>query len=507
MRHLKVLIFLLATTCSHVLAAGPAKVGFAERDISPQAGMERPGGYGKGAHQGIHDPCKARAVVFDDGERRVALVGLDVCFIWRDAVLAIREGVKDRCSIEPGNILIGASHTHSGGPMGMVQPGQFDHAEPLVQKLAYEMSSMADPVYVKQVIERTVEAIVEADAKRAEAQCGFASGIEAKAAFNRRHRMKNGLTFTHPGRGNSEALDYAGPIDPEVGVIGVWSKEGQLLGCVVNFACHATTGPSAAGKTVSADYIYYIEKAVRGVFGPDTPVVFLNGASGDVTQVDNHCPHVRPWGGSDVGREVGGRVGAEAVKVLVSMWGRTEDVPVAATSKVLKIERRRPASQRVAQAYQLVSDPNVKPDYGGDWVWAKETVLLDALLKKEPVADVEIQALQVGPAVFVAVPAEYFCQYGLDIKKGSKFPFTYPVSLANGCVGYVPTEEAFGPSGGGYETRLTAYSNLQITAGTTMARTGVELANMLTPGPVPELPKVPPANAPWSYGNVPPQVD
>jgi hypothetical protein len=134
-------------------------------------------------------------------------------------------------------------------------------------------------------------------------------------------------------------------------------------------------------------------------------------------------------------------------------------------------------------------------------------VLLDAKLQKEPVVDVEVQAVQVGPAVFLTTPAEYFCRYGLDQKAKSGFPFTFPVSLANGCVGYVPTEDAFGEGGGGYETRLTSYSNLEITAGGKMRDAGLELAQALKPGvvPVPAKP-LPFAGQPWSYGNNRPEI-
>ncbi len=72
----------------------------------------------------------------------------------------------------------------------------------------------------------------------------------------------------------------------------------------------------------------------------------------------------------------------------------------------------------------------------------------------------------------------------------------------------MPTEEAMGPNGGGYETRLTGYSNLEVSAGRQMANTGIELANKMTPGPVPLPPPVTPgAKAPWNYGNLPPELE
>src|SRR6202035_3402940 len=161
---------------------------------------------------------------------------------------------------------------------------------------------------------------------------------------------------------------------------------------------------------------------------------------------------------------VGGRVGAEAVKVLVGMsQTRVAEAPVAALQKIWNIPRRVPAPERVAAALELVKqDPKTA---GPDWVWAKETTMLDWLIASHPSVEVEVQAIQVGPVVCISDPAEYFCQYGVDLKKGSGFPMTFPVELANGDVGYVPTLEAFGPHGGGYETRLSSYSNLEITAG------------------------------------------
>ena len=488
-------------TTDQVSAGELLKVGFAERDISPKIGMEQPGGYGKSFHRTFHDPCKARAVVFDDGKSRVALVGIDALLIRRQTVESVRKAIHEKCGIAPDSVLISASHSHSSGPIGMILPGEFDHASDLVKTLAYEKSSCADPEYLKLVEDQIVAVVCRADAARQDARCGIGKGIEDKVAFNRRFRMTSGLTQTHPGKGNPNIVQVAGPTDPEVGVLGAWDTEGKFLGCIVNFACHATTNPGG----VSANYIYYLEQTIRGAMGDDAVVVFLPGASGDVTQVDNLSALI--WNsGEKEARFVGGRIGAEAIKVLYGMEPGPMG-PLAAATKVWNIKRRIPRPERVKRCLEMMQSDPAKAD-PTEWTFAKEIVLLDALLGKKPEVEVEVQAIQVGPAVFLTNPAEYFCQFGLDIKANSRFTFTFPVSLANGCVGYVPTEEALGPRGGGYETRLTSYSNLEPTAGRQMADAAVELAKKMTPGEAPERPKSPPFKQnPWTYGNVPPELD
>ncbi len=479
------------------------KAGFAERDITPEIGMEAPGGYGKSYHKSIHDACKVRASVFDDGKAKVAVVGIDALGIRRETVLKVREAIEAKAGIPAGSILIVASHSHSSGPLVWIMPGEFDHASALVKRLAYDESTCVDPKYLAKVEQALIDAVCEAHDRRVVAKAGVGKGREETVAFNRRFKMRNGLSFTHPGQGNPDIIEPAGPVDPEVGVIGAWDAKdpNKLLGCVVNFSCHATTSPGG----ISANYPHYLEKVIQGYYGKDCVVVFVAGASGDVTQVDNLSPHQNP-GGERWAQLVGGKVGAEALKVLLSMEPGTL-APVAARDKVWQIERRIPRPERVEKSLAIVEGDKSKAD-PTEWTFAKEIVMLDALLKKELAADVEVQVVQVGPAVFVSDPAEYFCEYGLQIKAGSGFPFTFPVSLANGCVGYVPTEKSFGADGGGYETRLTSYSNLEITAGNQMRDVGLELAKRLKPGPIPGRPPHPPfKNSPWSYGSVPPERD
>lgn len=483
-------------------AAGSAAVraGFAEADITPELGMEEPGGYSKRYHRSLHDPCKARVAVFDDGAKSVALVGIDALVTPRIVTVKAREAIAARTGLKPEAILIGASHSHSSGPVGMVLPGEYDFtSDPLIRKLAYELSSGADAKYLDFLTRQIVEAVVKAWASRRALLLGAGVGHEDKAAFNRRHRMKNGLTYTHPRQGNPEMLDYAGPIDPEVGVIGAWDEKGRLAGCIVNYACHATTSPGG----ISANWIYYMEKVIRGSLAEDAVVVFLQGCSGDITQVDNKSPYAMP-SGDEQARLVGGRVGAEAVKTLLSMQ-RGQLTPVDYAVENVRIARRAPAAARVAEARQVVAQ-DAKAVGATRWTFAKELLMADALARHEPAVLAEFQAIQLGPALFVSNPGETFVEIGLALKKRSRFKMTFPVELANGCVGYVATEEGLGPQGGGYETRLTSYTNLEPKAAATFVNAGVRLSQRFTPGALPVGSPAPKFTGPWDYGSVPAEV-
>ncbi len=468
--------------------------------------MERPGGYNKRYIGAIHDPLKVRAAVFGDGKEKAALIGLDTCALFPHTLNKIRNQINNKTCINPNNVIIGASHTHTGGPLFGFHPDELPDAPKLIRKLIFECTVNIDPGYESTVTEKIITALNEADSAKEEAFFSAGSGEEDNVTFNRRFKMKNGKTLTNPGQCNPDIVEPAGPIDPEVGVLGVWRKNGTLMGCVVNFTCHGTT---FNGPAVSADWIGYMERTIKGgLNAPDAVTVFLNGASGDVTQWNQQTMRkVREK--EDSSRFVGARVGAEAIKVLVSAE-RGEFHPVKVINKNIRISKRRPSPESVKKACATVDVFLNKSDTptlnNSEWVFAKERVILDYMVKIIPQNDTLLQAVQIGPAVYLSMPGEHFCASGLMVKNASPFPFTWIAGYTGGA-GYVPTAEAFSESGGGYETVLTNFSCLEIGADEIIVKNCIELTKQLTPGKVPQGPQLPAPGTPWAYGKISPELN
>ena len=111
--------------------------------------------------------------------------------------------------------------------------------------------------------------------------------------------------------------------------------------------------------------------------------------------------------------------------------------------------------------------------HGPDKVYEDSIARLAIKKESKDYQDAEIQVLKLGNTALLAVPAEYFVEYGLKIKLESPAENTYIVSCANGMIGYVPTREAF--KYGGYETTLAQWSKLAPQAGDIITEAILEL--------------------------------
>ncbi len=438
------------------------KVGFAKGDITPWIGCQIPGGFKKRVGRQVITPLYAKAVVFDDTKKSVALVQVDAVSVKIPIVRKIRDNVQREIGIPGENIMIAATHDHSGGP-----------AED-------SFESEADAEYLNFLINRVTTTVITAYQNRKDAKIASGIGNEESIAFNRRFLMKDGTHKTHPGKGNSDIINPAGPIDPAVGVIGVWDLQDNFLGCVVNYTCHCTV----IGEGFSGDYPFFLSKVIRQVMDDNSTVVFLNGACGDVTQVSNQIIR-EPEFGVKWAKRIGQILASECLKVIARMEP-TNGWNVALKSTKVELKTRQVPARILKNAQDLLSREN---ENDIEKYYAMEVILLDEMNEKESQANAEIMAISIGNCVFISVPAELFCEFGLQIKQASPYERTFVVGYANGNVGYVPTEKAMRK--GGYEIRLARHSKLTPDAGEKIVKRASSVLKALPQPPQKEKPELP----------------
>ena len=468
------------------------KAGFFECDITPSIGMERPAIYAKLHIREIHDPLKVRAVVLSDGTTTMAFAGVDILYLGNGVYERVRKAL-------PGiHILLSASHTHYGGPMGMSEAPQ--GAPDSIRRLFTEESVTSDPAYTDHLVGQITSAVKMARMRMEEVLLSFGKGNAQGISFNRGFRMKDGHRATHPGRGNPDIEAPFAPIDTEVGVLGFWRKsDASFLGCMVNFSCHGTCD----GTGATADWPGQMVRTIRAVMGESAGIVYLYGCAGDITQIDNLSLNPNQ-SGPEYSRIVGVSVGAEALKLMMTApKGEISVFRTASDSIILK--RRKPSEQSVRDARKIV-DQWQRGTMAFDF--AKERLMADALYKESPQISYALHLFQIGPLVIAAFAGEAFSGIGLAIKHASKFPFTWASSLANETCGYIPTSDVMDPeTGGGYESRLTSYSCLEPAAADKIIAKVNAMIAQWTPDSVPVGPQAPPQTKIWDYGNTLPELE
>ena len=257
------------------LATGTAII-----DITPPINYRMSGYFNERLNTGTSNPLHAKAIVLHQGQQRAALVFCDIIGLSLDVSSRARKQASKKTGIPIENILIAATHTHTG-PLyfGALRKHFHDLA---VAKHGNDPCEEVD--YSSELVAKLVKVITQADAavKPARLEAGVAE--QQGLSFNRRFHMKNGSVRFNPGVLNPDILRVAGPIDPEVGIVLFHKADGEsTAAALVNFALHLDT---VGGTKYAADYPFYVEQSLREKYGDEFVLLFGTGTCGDINHID-----------------------------------------------------------------------------------------------------------------------------------------------------------------------------------------------------------------------------
>jgi len=437
--------------------------GLAVADITPPIRYRMSGYFSERLSTGTSNPLHAKAMVLRQGETSAAMVFCDIIGLSLDVSSRARRQASERTGIPTKNILIAATHSHTG-PLyfGAMRKHFHDTAVAEHGSDPYEKVD-----YAGQLVEKLARVIAQADAAAKPVQLAAGSAEQQGLSFNRRFHMKNGTVRFNPGSLNPDIVRAAGPIDPKVGMVFLGEADGDndAIGAFVNFALHLDT---VGGTKYAADYPYYMEQSLREKYGDKFVLLFGNGTCGDI----NHLDVTKK---ERLQTDYIGRTLAETVKAKKESLKAVTEPSLAALSGIVDAPLQEFGPQDVAWARE-----NIKKIGTGKLPFIKEVEaykILARQMRPGRTIPLEVQVFRLSRDVaVVGLPGEVFVDLGLEIKQASPFANTMVVELCQDAPGYIPTKKAFAE--GSYET---VNSRIAPGGGEMMAETAIRLLKELGP--------------------------
>lgn len=398
----------------------PWRVGTATIDITPplEAGILMSSGRGAWApFEGVRAPLHARALVIQNGQRRVGLVSLDLLGLAGEAVGGMPAFKRHIAAAAKGliaadDLVLTSTHTHSG-------------PESLALSDLYKTRPFQD--WIQRLAERTGAALGEASRNMRAARLAAGTGHAPGLGQNRRIRTSRGITSARAVRPTDTVLGPEGPTDDRVQVLAFLDAADRPVAALVNAVAHPVY--EMCIKQVSPDYPGELCRILESRHA-GARVLFLQGAAGNInsSQVSSGSPdavrHAEQLAGA-VDRVLGG-LHPVAGRELVLRW-RQVDLP--------------------ARDLQGRAQP-------------------------EPLR-ATLGAVRLGQASLAFLPGEPFVEIGQAIVAASPFPSIAVVGYCEGYIGYIPTDRAF--DNGGYETGPGRWSRSARGAEHVMRDAAVEL--------------------------------
>jgi hypothetical protein len=373
---------------------------------------------------GVHDPLSSCALFLGDGKTSLLFIANDVIYVCRDSARRARERIERETGVSSENIMITATHTHSG-PMtvDILNNG----ADPAVPK--------TDPRYVERLENGIVEAAVRAFRQARPAEIGLAVADGSCVGTNRH--------------------DPAGPSIPRVPVLLVRDRESKAFAAAMVVCAMHPTVLHEDSTLLSGDFPAMTRRYLQdNLLGKDCPVVYHTGPCGN--QSPRHVTKSNTFEEAERLGNLLGRSIAEAARTIEY----SDDIELFAARAEVNLPRRKiPSLEEAKRHYEAATarlDHLRNSNADGreirtaecDWFGAEETLALaqasEGGRQEAAIASVmpaEIMLLRVGPWSFVGWPGETFVEFALMVTKSC--PSCYVISMANGELqGYLVTEEA-----------------------------------------------------------------
>ncbi len=278
---------------SGLIGARAARYNPSRRHLCPHVGRRDPRLRRRRPPSAYGD--RPRAALDGSGRPRL-LVGLDIALLGdlggtsdEERVLA---PVRDALGLEPGELLVNCSHTHSA-PWAAMSRSHMPGGE------------LIGP-YLDQLSRAILEAGEEALAGIAPATLTWATG-RCDLARNR--------DLPDPSSDDGRIVCGFNPVAAadDTLVVGrvTADDDGRVLGTIVNYACHPTT-LAWENTLISPDYIGAMRELVEEHTG-GAPCLFLHGASGELGPAHQYV------GDPSVADQHGRRLGFSALAALEGM--------------------------------------------------------------------------------------------------------------------------------------------------------------------------------------------
>jgi hypothetical protein len=414
------------------------RVGFSEFDITPPVGKLIPGGF---TPCYTTEPARGKLLVtaaaFEVDGNPLILVSADTLSIQISTCDRIRNRISEATGVPFDRILVGATHTHTGG--------QTDYQLWLCPP-DLEVASLTE--------EGIVSAAIDAYGKLSGASIGTGIGEERRYSFCRDIHLTDGSIKMNPNRAHRELM--VAPVDTpdySVNVMRIDSAEGDVRGFIVNYAnhpdCHAKNK-----KSFSADFPGALRRGLKRVYGEGIFVLFFNGTCGDVNCIDwLGTTSDSYYGGTKNAPEaIGAGLTSTVVEINADIKADNSAPDIAAISKSIVLARRYKTEADYAWAQEIAKD--MDSHNAMDRAFATEYLEDDGDVSPE--IPFEIHTIRLGDWAIVGLPSEIFTDIGRRIKTASPFKNTLVFELANGTHGYISTKIL--QESTAYEAKVSKYN-------------------------------------------------